>query len=98
MSNTDKPEIDFNLDTYRDEVNKTPFHVVHDGKRYRLTHLDECDGWGAVEAFEAGDEAMLRLALGDQFEEFKAAKSLPRGTMQALIRRYLAHCGVDAGN
>jgi hypothetical protein len=100
MSHNDNPTVDFNLDTFKNEVDLTPFVVVHGGKPYTLTHLDELDGWEAVAAFAngSGDSDLLRLALGEKFDEFRKSTKLKRGAMQALVRRYLAHCGVETGN
>ncbi|MCY4726696.1 hypothetical protein NYO98_10440 [Nocardioides sp. STR2] len=102
MTHHDNPTVDFNLDTFRNEAETKPFVVVHDGTPYSFTHLDELDGWKAAEAFAGGeagaDIEVIKLALGDDFAKFKSAKVLRRGPMQALVKRYLAHCGIDTGN
>ena len=102
MSHNDNPTVDFNLDAFSVEAEAKPFVVVHDGTPYQFTHLDLLDGWEAVEAFAnnsaTGDVDILRLALGDKFEDFKNAKRITRGGLQALVRRYLNHCGVETGN
>lgn len=98
----DRPEVDFNLDTFRNEAETKPFVVVHDGRPYSFTHLDELDGWKAAEAFMGGDAGadveVIKLALGDDFDKFKSAKPLKRAAMTALVKRYLNHCGIDTGN
>ncbi|GAA4680529.1 hypothetical protein [Nocardioides nanhaiensis] len=104
MSNprNDNPTVDFNLDNYRSEVDLKPFVIVHGGTPFSLTHLDELDGWKAAEAFAGGeagaDVEVIKLALGDEFQKFKDTARLRRGPMQALVKRYLSHCGIDTGN
>lgn len=98
----EKIEIDFNLDAFKSDSEQRPFIVSFGGKEFALTHLDKLNGWEAAEAFAGGsagaDVEVVRLALGEKFLEFKNAASLNRGGLQALVKRYLAHCGIDAGN
>lgn len=103
MTYNDNPTVDFNLDTYRAEAETRPFVVVHGGKPWQFKHVDECDGWEVAEAFagnsaKGADIAVIEKALGDEFVKFKQAARLNRGAMTALIKRYLAHCGIDSGN
>ncbi|MFT4288175.1 hypothetical protein [Nocardioides sp.] len=98
----DKPTVDFNLDTYRNEVETNPFVVVHGGKPFTFPHLDELDGWQIAEAFAGGqagaDVEVIKTALGEDFAKFKNAAKLRRGPMNAMLKAYLAHCGIDSGN
>lgn len=96
----DKPGPTFNLDTFQNSLEVEPFAVALGGERFELTHLDLLDGWEVVDAFMGGEVQatvdLLKLALGDSWDEFRA-KRVNRGGLDELTRRYLTHCGVDLG-
>ncbi len=94
----DKPSVDLNLDAYAPDETLEPYSVVLGGKRYVLPHIDDLDAYGFVEAQQSGsDIETLKLALGDQFTEFRKNR-LSRGALNRLLNRYLTHCGIDLGN
>lgn len=102
MNYNDKPTIDFNLDAYKAEADQTPFVFTFGGKPWTFEHIDQLDGWGVAEAFAGGeggaDNALLKLTLGKEYAAFREIPGFKRGKMVALIKRYLAHCGIETGN
>jgi hypothetical protein len=98
---SDKPAPVFNLDTFQAEGELKPFSVNFGSQLYEFRHLDELDGFGVLEAFTQGEAQstldVLRMALGDEkFNEFRK-KRPSRAMLDALIKRYLRHCGIDLG-
>ncbi|WP_432091832.1 hypothetical protein [Streptomyces sp. NRRL F-5630] len=96
----DDEPFDFNLDAVKAESDLTPFRVHFDGRRWEFAHLEGLDIWDVVEAADGGDlQAVLgalRLALGDQYTEFRKIR-LPQYKVMALFRAYQRHCGMEPG-
>lgn len=96
----DDEPFDFNLDTVKAEVELTPFRVHFGGRRFELTHMQALNAWDAIAAAERGDIAVvgdsLKLALGDQWEEFRKVP-LPQHKLMPLFKAWQKHSGVESG-
>jgi hypothetical protein len=97
----DDEPFDFNLDALKPESEHLPFRLHFGGRRWTLTNINELDAWDIAAAAQGGDvEAIigaLRLALGDQWEDFKAIK-LPQWKIMPLFRAWQKASGdVDPG-
>lgn len=99
-TSTDKPSVDLNLDVYEAAEERKPFAVVLGGKRFVFTHMDDLEAWDVVNAFLGGEVeatvSVIEQALGDDYEEFRS-KPLKKGKFDHLVKSYMAHCGVNAG-
>lgn len=97
---TDKPAAVFNLDGFKAEGELKPFPVNFKGKLYNMVHLDNLDGFDTIDAFMLNDagstKEVLKMALGDDHAEFRKGKP-SKAMLDELVKRYLAHCGVDTG-
>lgn len=98
---SDKPAVDFNLDSYTPDAN-VPFAIVLGGKRYEMTHMDDLDGFDFLEAVTKGEASatlrLLEMALGrDDLATIRKTR-VPKSKLDELQKRYLTHCGIDLGN
>ncbi|OQQ16140.1 hypothetical protein B0675_02325 [Streptomyces sp. M41(2017)] len=95
----DKP-FDFNLDAVKAEVESTPFRVHWNGRRFTFKHMQDLDSWELLAAADSGEAnavmGSLRLALGDEWEEFRKVP-MPQYKLMPLFKAYQAHCGMDSG-
>lgn len=95
----DKP-FDFNLDAVEAEVDLSPFRVNYGGKRWTFAHMQALNAWDVVEAAEGGDVAAvvgsMRLALGEQWEEFRKLP-LPQYRLMPLFNAWRDHSGLKPG-
>lgn len=96
----DDQPFDFNLDAVEAEVELRPFRVHFAGHRFIFTHMQELDTWDAIEAAETGNIGVvvntMRLALGDQWEEFRKIP-MPQHKLMPLFKAWQAHSGVEPG-
>lgn len=96
----DDQPFDFNLDAVRAEVDLAPFRVHFDNRRWEFAHLQDLDIWDLVEAADGGDMSAVtgafRLALGDQYEDFRKVR-LPQYKMMPLFKAWQRHCGMEPG-
>ena len=96
----DDEPFDFNLDAVEAEVELTPFRVHFGGRRWEFAHLQALDSWDLIEAAEGGDIAAvigsMRLALGDQYDDFRKVR-LPQYKLMPLFEAWRKHCGLSEG-
>ncbi|MFF4848797.1 hypothetical protein [Streptomyces sp. NPDC001194] len=96
----DDQPFDFNLDAVQAEVELRPFRVHFAGRRWEFTHMQELDAWEAIEAAETGNIGVvvntIRLALGDQWEDFRKVP-MPQHKLMPLFKAWQAHSGVETG-
>ncbi|MFE6126811.1 hypothetical protein ACFQ6Q_00840 [Streptomyces sp. NPDC056437] len=96
----DDQPFDFNLDTVEAEVELRPFRVHFAGKRWEFTHMQALNAWDALAAAEGGDVRVvaesMKLALGDQWEEFRKLP-LPQHKVMPLFQAWQKHSGVESG-
>ena len=90
----------FDLDVFVKEARKEPFRFRLAGREFTATHMADID-WLPVAGGKdftgqlTGHE-FLKLALGEQWEEFTAIP-LASGGYNELQRRWYAHSGVELG-
>lgn len=93
----DKP-FDFNLDAIEYDGDLSPFRVHYAGRRWTLTNMQQLDTWEVIEAARGGDITVvagsLKLALGDQWEDFHKI-GLPQWKLMPLFRAWKKHSGGD---
>jgi hypothetical protein len=97
----DDQPFDFNLDTLKPAADLSPFRVHFGGRRWTLKNMNELDAWELLTVASGGDVAAvagsLRLALGDQWDAFKAL-GMPQWKVMPLFRAWKEHSGdVDPG-
>jgi hypothetical protein len=97
----DDEPFDFNLDALKPDTEHKPFRVHFGGRRWTLTNINELDAWDIAASAQGGDvEAVigaLRLALGDQWDDFQKVK-FPQWKVMPLFRAWQKASGdVDSG-
>ena len=100
LNTPDDQPYDFDLDAVKSEIDLTPWRVKFGGRRWSFEHLQGLDVWDLIEGADQGDLQqgiqVFKIALGDQFEEFRKIR-LPQFKLEALFKQYEAHCGVKPG-
>ncbi|MEV2277876.1 hypothetical protein AB0I72_20050 [Nocardiopsis sp. NPDC049922] len=85
----------FDLDAVPPPMPLEPFPITWGGKRFVLAHLQGLDAWELTEAAIGGDitamTGSLRVALGDQYAEFRAL-GLPQYKVRPLWQAWIDHC------
>lgn len=96
----DDQPFDFNLDAVKAEVESTPFVVHWNSRPFSFAHMQDLDCWELLAAADGGEAAAvtgsLRLALGDQWDDFRS-KPLPQYKLMPLFRAWQKHCGMEQG-
>ncbi|MEU9134590.1 hypothetical protein AB0D33_01245 [Streptomyces sp. NPDC048404] len=96
----DDQPFDFNLDAVKAEVESTPFRIHWNGRRFTFAHMQDLDCWELLAAADAGEAnavmGSLRLALGDEWEDFRKVP-MPQYKLMPLFKAYRAHCGLEPG-
>jgi hypothetical protein len=96
----DDQPFDFNLDAVKSEVDLRPFYVNFGSRRFEFAHLQGLNVWDLVEGAGEGDleqgMRVFKIALGDQFDDFKKI-TLPQFKLEALFKAYEKFCGVEPG-
>ena len=90
----------FDLDVFVKEAKKEPFRFRLAGREFTAAHMADIDwlpvaGGKDFSGLLTGHE-FLKLALGDQWEEFTEIP-LASGGYNELQRRWYAHSGVELG-
>lgn len=97
----DNQPFEFNLDALKPSAELAEFRVHFGGKRFVLTNINELDAWQILAMAQGGDlravTGSLMLALGDQWEDFKAL-GMPQWKLMPLFRAWQKHSGdLDPG-
>lgn len=96
----DDQPFDFNLDTLKTEVNLRDFRVHFGGKRWTFTNMQALDAWELLAAAGSGDAGAvvgsMKLALGDQWEEFRKM-GMPQWKVMPLFNAWKEHSGAEPG-
>lgn len=92
---TDKPQVNFNFDTYKAEANE-PFAFVHRGKRHEIEPLTELPGIAFFENALRGDAyatlEILHQALPKKI--YDDLSDAPLSHITAFMEAYTAHAGL----
>lgn len=101
MSNT-KTATDgvFDVDALIAEAQHKPFRFAFAGREWAMRHMADLDVWQMFDAAKRGDdgavEEIFRLALGDEWGEFRS-HFMPQHALQAIFERYQKHAGMEPG-
>lgn len=91
---SDKPTINLNLDTLDREDAKEPFRFVLGGKQWIARDMYETD-WQELVAVNADNpEQILKVFLGDKFNEFRAKRGVPMWKIDKLADAIRDHYGI----
>jgi hypothetical protein len=97
----DDQPFDLNLDALKPDAELRDFRVHFGGRRWTLTNMNLLDAWDILALAQGGDleatAGSLRLALGDQWEDFKKL-GMPQWKIKPLFKAWQQHSGdVDPG-
>lgn len=99
----DKPQIDFNFDTYKAEQTDGAFGIVIDGQHVELPPAAQLNGIDFFENSLKGDafatvELLKELLTEEQYEKIRKSTSL--ASLKEFVSRYFkaSGMGTDSGN
>ncbi len=89
------------LDALAAEATFEPFPFKWQGREWTLQHQQLIDTWDVIREGEDLTQnqqilELFQIALGDQWEEFKAIP-LPLHLLESLFEDYNAYCGTEPG-
>lgn len=93
----------FNLDAVASETTGGPFRFSRKGKRYELPNFAEVDLIGFFAELRSGGDVQAGVgqildALGeDQIADLRKSGGLGMGRLDALVRAWQKHAGVEPG-
>ena len=91
--NQDKPEVNFNFDSWELEDAPKPFAIVINGKRYEAVNPLELD-YREFDEVSEDPESVFRLLFPQKHAEILGAKVIKAGALRDFQQQVMEHYGL----